>query len=185
MTHYIPYEELPDFYIAAVIAAEDQRFESHPGIDPIAIVRAVWTDLKAGALVEGGSTITQQLAKNLYFTQEKKFERKFAEFIPAFPFERECSKQEIFALYVNTIYFGSGYYGIDAAAEGYFQKTPAELNDWECAMLAGLPNAPSAYALDAHPDLARQRLNQVVESMLEDGAISQTEAEALFEQGQS
>ena len=106
---------------------EDSRFELHHGVDPVAIVRALWTDLRTRSLAEGGSTLTQQLAKNIYFTQEKHFARKAAELFAALDIEKHCSKQQIFEMYVNTIYFGSGCYGIAEAAEGYFGKTPAEL----------------------------------------------------------
>ena len=130
--------------------------------------------------VEGGSTITQQLMKNQYFTQDKNFERKFAEIFAAWDMEREYTKEEIFELYVNTIYFGSGYYGIHDAAQGYFGKDPAGLTESEAVMLAGLPNAPSVYSLDANPALARQRMRQVLDSMVDCGAISQTESDRIF-----
>ncbi|MDE6103733.1 MAG: transglycosylase domain-containing protein, partial [Oscillospiraceae bacterium] len=110
--NFTPYDELPQIYIDAVISAEDKRFESHFGIDLFAISRAAWTDIKTLSFAEGGSTITQQIAKNLLFTQEKKLERKFAEIFAAFALEREYSKEELFEIYVNTIYFGDGYYGI-------------------------------------------------------------------------
>lgn len=137
-------DAIPQTYIDAVIAVEDSRFELHHGVDPVAIVRALWTDLRTRSLAEGGSTLTQQLAKNIYFTQEKRFARKAAELFAALDIEKHCSKQQIFEMYVNTIYFGSGCYGIAEAAEGYFGKTPAELTSAECVLLAGLPNAPSA-----------------------------------------
>lgn len=169
--NFIEYEELPEFYIKAVISVEDRRFESHGGVDPIAVGRAVIHDVRARAPEQGGSTITQQLAKNLYYTQDKKLERKFAEIFTAFEFEKEFSKNEIFELYVNSIYFGSGYYGISDAAEGYFGKKVSELTDYECAMLAGIPNAPSAYSPDTAPELAKQRLEQVLENMAENGEL--------------
>ena len=173
---YTPYQELPQFYIDAVICVEDKRFESHPGVDILAIERALWEDIRSMSLEQGGSTITQQLAKNMYFTQEKKLKRKFAEVFAAFEIEREYDKKEIFAMYVNSIYFGSGYYGITEAAQGYYGKTPAELTKEECAMLAGLPNAPSAYSPDASPALARQRLRQVLNRMVACGKLSEEEA---------
>ena len=113
-------DAIPQTYIDAVIAVEDSRFELHHGVDPVAIVRALWTDLRTRSLAEGGSTLTQQLAKNIYFTQEKHFARKAAELFAALDIEKHCSKQQIFEMYVNTIYFGSGCYGIAEAAEGYF-----------------------------------------------------------------
>ena len=116
MEGFTPYSALPQFYIAATISVEDRRFEEHCGIDLIAIGRAAWTDIRAMSFVEGGSTITQQLVKNLLFTQDKKIERKAAEIFAALEMESKYSKEEIFELYVNTVYFGSGYYGIYQAA---------------------------------------------------------------------
>lgn len=177
---FTEYEELPEIYKSAVISAEDKRFFSHCGVDLISIGRALWNDLKAGAFVEGGSTISQQLMKNQYFTQEKKLERKFAEIFAALELEKKYEKEEIFEMYVSTIYFGSGYYGIAEAAEGYYGKTPEELSDSEAIMLAGLPNAPSAYSLDSSPELAKQRMRQVLDKMLECETISPEEAESVF-----
>lgn len=181
--HYVRYEELPQIYIDAVISVEDHRFFSHSGVDGIAVVRALWNDLRTFSFAEGGSTITQQLAKNQYFTQEKTLERKFAEVFTAKAWEKTCEKEEIFALYVNTIYFGSGYYGIYEAAQGYFQVAPEELSDYEAVMLAGLPNAPTAYALDAHSDLAKQRMQQVLNCMISNQKLTQQEADAILSDG--
>ena len=164
---FVPYEELPDTYKRAVIAAEDKRFFSHCGFDILATGRALAHDLMAGSYVEGGSTITQQLAKNQYLTQEKHIRRKITEVFLAFEIEKAFSKEEIFALYVNSIYFGSGYYGIAQASWGYYGKEPKDLTDEECIMLAGIPNAPSVYALDQNPDLAEQRMQQVLRLMQE------------------
>lgn len=120
--------------------------------------------------------------KNEYFTQEKKLERKFAEIFAAWDIEKQYSKEDIFELYVNTIYFGSGYYGIYDAAEGYFGKEPSELSEYEAVMLAGLPNAPSAYSPDTSPELAKQRMRQVLDRMVECEVIDQTEADNLLAQ---
>lgn len=177
---FTEYEDLPTLYVEAVISVEDKRFWSHHGVDYLAIARAAWNDVRSLSFVEGGSTITQQLMKNQYFTQDKNFERKFAEIFAAWDMEREYTKEEIFELYVNTIYFGSGYYGIHDAAQGYFGKDPAGLTEPEAVMLAGLPNAPSVYSLDANPALARQRMRQVLDSMVDCGAISQTESDRIF-----
>lgn len=179
---YTPLSRLPKTYQNAVVAAEDHRFYQHPGIDVIAIGRAMKNNILAGSLREGGSTITQQLAKNLYFTQEKKFTRKAAEVFMALKLEKEYTKEEILELYVNTIYFGDGYYGIKAASEGYFGKDPSLLNDYECTMLAGLPNAPSAYALTEHAELAEQRQGAVLRQMVKYGYLSQREAEKIQEE---
>ena len=164
------------------VSVEDKRFWSHPGVDPIAICRALLYDIQTQSLAQGGSTISQQILKNLYFTQEKKLERKFAEVFGAFALERLCTKEEIFALYVNTIYFGSGYEGIAAAAQGYFGKEVSALDAVECVMLAGIPNAPSAYSPDASPSLTAQRTEQVLERMVACETLSERDAQALSEQ---
>lgn len=179
--NFTTYDELPSIYIDAVICAEDKRFESHFGIDPLAIGRAAWTNIKVLSFKEGGSTITQQIAKNLLFTQEKRLDRKFAEVFAAFALEKEYSKEELFEIYVNTIYFGSGYYGIYEAARGYFGKPPSLLTDYEAVMLAGIPNAPSVYSLDNHMDLAKQRMSVVLERMTACKKLTGQEAETIFQ----
>lgn len=184
MEGFTTFDELPDIYVDAVISVEDHRFWDHNGIDPIAIGRALWNDICTLSFAEGGSTITQQVMKNLYFTQEKKLERKFAEVFAAFALESLCDKEEIFELYVNTIYFGSGYYGIHDAAQGYYGKDPQELSDYEAVMLAGLPNAPSVYSPDTNPQLAQQRMAQVLDRMIDCDVITQQEADALLGQGE-
>ncbi len=178
---FITYDEMSEFYIDAVISVEDHRFMNHGGIDPIAICRAVFNDIKAGRFKEGGSTITQQIAKNMLFTQEKKMERKAAEVFAALDIEKLYSKEEIFELYVNTAYFGSGHYGIGEAAAGYFDKSPSEVTDYESAMLAGVPNAPSAYSPDVNAELAARRAEQVLGSMVDNELITQTESEGIQE----
>lgn len=177
--NFTEYEQLPQIYIDAVIAAEDKRFFRHQGIDPLAIARAAFNDILAGAFVEGGSTIPQQLAKNQLFTQDKKIERKFADAFGAFAIEKEYSKKQIFELYVNSIYFGSGYYGIYDAAMGYFGKTPAQLDDYEAVMLAGLPNAPSNYSPDGNVELAEKRMSVVLKRMVKCHKITEQEAEEI------
>ena len=163
---FTPIDGLPDLYLQAVVAVEDHRFYAHPGFDAIATMRALVNDIKAGAVVEGGSTITQQLAKNQYFTQAQTIERKIAEVFMAFTLERHFSKRQILELYVNSIYFGDGYEGIGNASMGYFGKQPIDLTEDECAMLAGIPNAPSVYAPTANPDLARQRQQEVLRKLV-------------------
>lgn len=177
---FVKYDELPQFYIDAVISVEDRRFFKHNGISVKSIIRAALYDIKSKSLDQGGSTITQQLVKNVWFSEEKLLERKFAEVWAAFDLERELSKNEIFELYVNTIYFGSGYYGIGEAARGYFDKEPSELSDYECAMLAGLPNAPSVYTPDRSPELAEQRVSQVLDSMIANDKLSEAEAQEVL-----
>ena len=173
--NYTTLDELPRTYINAVLAVEDKRFYNHPGIDPIAIGRALVHDIQAGSYVEGGSTITQQLAKNQYFTQDKKIERKVAEMFMAFKMESVLSKDKILELYVNSIFFGNGYYCVADASEGYFGKPPSEMNFDECTLLAGVPNAPTNYNPVASPELARERQGQVLEKMRKAGYLDETE----------
>ncbi|MCI8921502.1 MAG: transglycosylase domain-containing protein [Acutalibacter sp.] len=173
-------ESLPATYRDAVVAAEDHRFYSHGGIDLLAIGRAVWNDLRSLSFAEGGSTITQQLAKNMLFTQEKDLCRKAAEVFAAWDLESHYSKDEILELYVNSIYFGSGCYSVGAASQTYFEKDPAQMDANECTLLAGIPNAPAVYDLSVNPELAVQRQRQVVSSMLEHEFLTQEEAEELL-----
>lgn len=173
---FTPIEELPQRYLDAVVAVEDHRFYLHPGFDVIATGRALVNDLRAGSFVEGGSTITQQLAKNQFFTQDRELERKVAEVFMAFELESHLPKSDVLELYVNSIYFGNGYYGIHDASMGYFGKEPAELTDYEATMLAGIPNAPSAYAPTANPELAKERQLQVLRQMVEYKMITPAES---------
>lgn len=177
--HFTKYSELPDFYINAVISVEDHRFMKHPGFDLIAICRAALADIKSLSFKEGGSTITQQLVKNLFYTQDKTLERKAAEIFAVLDMEGKYSKEEIFELYVNTINFGSGYHGIYYASIGYFEKEPSELTNSESAILAGLPNAPSEYSPDTNASLTSQRTQQVLDSMVRNRLLTQDEANSL------
>jgi membrane peptidoglycan carboxypeptidase len=173
-------EELPQNYINAVVAVEDRRFYIHNGIDLISIGRAVVTDIKERSFVEGGSTITQQVAKNNLFTQEKKATRKVAEIFAARDLEKNYTKDEIFEIYVNTSYFGDGYYSVKEASNGYFDKDPIDMDLYECTLLAGIPNAPSVYAPTKNPDLARQRQAQVIEKMVANDYLTEEEAESIL-----
>lgn len=179
--NFTSYDELPEIYVQAVVSVEDKRFFMHSGIDPIAICRAILHDIQAGRYVEGGSTITQQLAKNLYFGGEKQLSRKIAEVMVAMDLEENYTKEEIMELYVNTIYFGDGYYEIASAVEGYFGKLPEEMTKYEATLLAGIPNAPSKYAPTKNPDLAAKRQLQVVRRMEACGYFSADEAETVAE----
>ena len=176
---FTPLDELPALYLDAVVAVEDHRFYTHGGIDYIAVCRAVWNDLQAGAFIEGGSTITQQLAKNLYFTQEKQLTRKVAELFMAWELEARYTKDEILELYVNAIYFGSGYWNIGQACRGYFGKAPAGMTPYESTLLAGVPNAPTAYNPAQHAELAARRQRCVVEKMQRYGYVNTFEAQEL------
>ena len=177
---YTALADLPGTYLKAVIAVEDHRFYEHGGIDLLAMGRALWNDLRTWSFAEGGSTITQQLAKNLCFSQEKSIVRKVAEVFAAWDLERRYSKDEILELYVNSIYFGSGCYNVGSASETYFGKEPKDMTDSECTMLAGIPNAPSVYDPTANPDLALQRQRQVVERMVAEEFLTGGQAAAIL-----
>ena len=179
--NYVKFEDLPEEYINAIVAVEDRRFYIHNGVDLISIARAVITDIKTMSLAEGGSTITQQLAKNTYFTQRKEVTRKIAEIFMAFEYEKVCTKEEILELYVNTIYFGDGYYCIYDAAKGYFDKEAKDMDMYECTLIAGIPNAPSVYAPTKNPELAKQRQAQVLLKMIDCNYITKEEANRVLE----
>ena len=178
--NYAEFSELPQMYVNAVISVEDKRFYKHNGIDIIAIGRAAINDIKAMSYVEGGSTITQQLAKNMYFTQEKKMVRKIAEVFMAFKIEGEYEKDEILELYINTAYFGNGYDTVKEASEGYFGKEPKDMTDGEAIMLAGIPNAPSVYNPKENPKLAKERQKQVADKMVKQGYLTEEEKNEIL-----
>ena len=179
---YTSFKDLPDVYKNAVVSVEDKRFFKHNGIDAIAIGRAILNDIQAGRFVEGGSTITQQLAKNLYFNQDKELTRKVAEVLMAFELEKHYTKDQIFELYVNCIYFGEGYYSVGDASMGYFNKSPEEMTDYESTLLAGVPNAPSKYAPTKNLKLAQMRQKKVLARMEACGYFSSDEVETVAQQ---
>lgn len=174
--NFVKFENMSADYRNAVISVEDHRFYDHGPIDFIAIGRAIVTNVKKGELQEGGSTITQQVAKNIVFSQDKSWVRKVGEIFAAYDLEKNYSKKEIFELYVNTAYFGYGYYGIYDASYGYYNKAPKDLNLDESSMLAGVPNAPSVYAPTVNPTLAKKRQYHVLNTMLEYGYITKEQA---------
>ena len=176
---YIAIKDIPKSYQEAVIAVEDRRFYLHSGFDIISISRAIATDIATKSFAAGGSTITQQLAKNLYFTQEKKLTRKVAEIFLALELEELYSKDDILEFYMNSIYYGDGYYGIGKASLGYFNKLPSELTLNEQTLLAGLPNAPSVYQFSNNSNLTYQRQNIVLETMAECGYIEKEDIENI------
>ena len=173
---YTPLSQLPDTYKNAVVAVEDKRFYKHGGIDLISTGRAVFINLKEKKLAEGGSSITQQLAKNMYFSQEKTFLRKVAELFVAFELEKNYTKDEILELYVNTIYYGNGYYCVRDASNGYFGKEPEDMTDYESTLLAGIPNAPSCYAPTVSQELAARRQQQVLDRLVKCGYFTEERA---------
>lgn len=179
--NYTDKEDIPDVYFDALVAIEDRRFYKHKGFDAIGTTRAIVNDIKAKKLLEGGSTITQQLAKNLYYPLDNSLRRKIAEIFTAFEFEKKYSKDEILELYVNCVYYGSGYYSIYDASIGYFNKLPSELNTFEATLLVGIPNAPSVYSLDVNPQLALERQIQVINAMVECEYIDEDMAKIILE----
>ena len=175
--HYVTIEEIPDKLIYAFVSAEDRNFFKHSGIDLGAIFRAFIANLKAGRVVQGGSTITQQLAKNLFLTRERTLKRKIKEALLALKIERTFDKNKIMELYLNQIYLGNGAYGVEAASRVYFGKHVRELSLEESALLAGLPKAPSRFNPLVNPEVAKTRRNYVLRRMLEDGYITSEEYE--------
>ena len=178
--NYTQYKDVPEIYYKALVAVEDRRFYKHNGFDVIGSVRAVYNDIKAWELLEGGSTISQQLAKNLYFPQDNTLQRKIAEIFMAMKIERDYEKDDVLEFYVNGIYYGSGYYSIYDASKGYFDKEPKDMTDYECTLLVGIPNAPSIYSLDVRPDLAKQRQEKVIECMVDVEYISEDEGNNIL-----
>ena len=179
--NYIKYEDLPQNYINAVIAVEDHRFRDHGAIDPIAIGRAIYINVTNFELREGGSTITQQVAKNIFYIEETNpVSRKIAEILTAFDLEKIYSKDKILELYVNTIYFGDGYYGIEEACQGYLGKDAVDMTLEDCTMMAGIPNAPSVYTPTANPDLTRSRQEKVISDMVTYGYLSENDSQTLL-----
>ena len=178
--NYTQYRDVPEIYYKALVAVEDRRFYKHNGFDIIGSARAIYNDIKAWELLEGGSTISQQLAKNLYFPQDNTLRRKIAEIFMAMKIEREYEKEDVLEFYVNGIYYGSGYYSIYDASIGYFDKEPKDMNDYECTLLVGIPNAPSIYSLNVRPDLAKQRQEKVVECMVDVKYITEDEGREIL-----
>ena len=183
--HYTKLEEMPQIYLDAVIAVEDHRFRKHSGIDIIAMGRAIVRDIKELELVEGGSTITQQLAKNMYFSQKKEITRKVAEIFMAIKIEKNCEKDEILELYLNTSYFGDGYYTVSEAANGYFNKEAKDMTVDESTLLAGIPNAPLVYSPTKNAELARQRQETVLSKMVKYNYMTQEEANEIIEKNKT
>ncbi|MBX9616874.1 MAG: PBP1A family penicillin-binding protein [Brevundimonas sp.] len=165
-------ESLPDYVPAAFIAIEDRRFYWHPGFDPVGMTRAMAANMRAGRIVQGGSTLTQQLAKNLFLTPDQNIRRKVQELMLAVWLELKFSKQEILALYLNRVYFGAGAYGIEAASQRYFDKGAKDLTVGEAALLAGLLKAPSRYSPVSEGKRAAARATVVLDEMEEAGVIS-------------
>ncbi len=176
-SRYAALENIPDNMRWAILAMEDRKFYEHHGIDPEAIVRALLVNMQHGEISQGGSTITQQLVKNLFLTEERTYQRKVEELVLTLFTEARCSKDEILEYYLNSIYYGGGYTGLKDAAYGYFGKAPAVLTLGECAMLAGMPQAPSANSPYRDYDAAVARRNTVLKAMLDAGYITAADAD--------
>jgi penicillin-binding protein 1A len=169
---FVPLSKVPKHLKDAVISVEDSRFYSHKGIDFLGIMRAFWSNIKANEIVQGGSTITQQLARSMFLNKEKRLSRKIKEILLAVKLESSLSKDEILELYLNQVYFGRGAYGIEAASQTYFGKSVEKLDLQESATLAGLPQAPSAYSPFNYPERAVKRRNHVLKRMFAEEKIS-------------
>lgn len=178
----VPYSRLPRHLILAFVAAEDARFFEHPGVDITGIVRAFFRNLEAGEVVQGGSTITQQVVKRILLTSEKSFARKIREAVLAYRIDNYMTKEEILYVYLNHIFLGHGAYGVEAAAQEYFSKHVEDLSLAEAAILAGIPKAPSRYDPYLNPQRAKERQAYVLRRMAEVGFISKEQEEAAFRQ---
>ena len=173
----VPLSKIPDELIHAIIAVEDQRFFDHWGVDVRGIIRSAWRNFRAGSVVQGGSTITQQLAKNLFFTSERTYTRKFNEIVTAYRIERQYSKEAILELYLNQIYFGEGTWGIQDAAKVYFGKDVQEITLSEAALLAALPKAPTHYSPFQNEQKAKERRNLVLLLLYEQNYLTKDDYE--------
>ena len=171
--------ELPPALAQAVLATEDRRFYAHFGLDLIGLARATYTNLKAGRIVQGGSTLTQQVAKNLFLTSERTLKRKVQELLLALWLERKFSKDQILTVYLNRVYLGAGTYGVEAASRRYFGRSAKQINTYQAAMLAGLLKAPSRYNPATSPKRAKKRTHQVLANMVAAGYLSAKDAAAL------
>ncbi|MFC1488747.1 penicillin-binding protein 1A [Thermodesulfobacteriota bacterium] len=178
----LPLSKMSPMLKEAFISSEDARFYKHKGIDILSIIRAFFKNIEAGTIVQGGSTITQQVTKSFLLTPEKSYTRKIKEAILAYRIDKTFTKEEVLFLYLNQIYLGHGAYGVEAASENYFGKSARELNLAECAMLAGLPQAPSRYSPFKHPERAKQRQIYALNRMVAEGHITNIQATEAINQ---
>src|SRR5882724_10299327 len=176
---FVPLAQIPQALKEAILATEDARFYSHFGVDPMGIARAVYHNFRHGRIVEGGSTITQQLAKVLFRTPDKSLDRKLKEAVLAVELERRYPKDRLLEMYLNQIYFGHGAFGVEAAARTFFGKGVSELAPAECALLAGLPKAPATYSPFEHPSAATRRRATVILRMVDTGALKPEQANRM------
>ena len=176
--YYLPYDEIPTNVTAAIVSIEDKKFYKHNGVDYKAIMRAVLAMLKNGEVTQGGSTITQQLARNVFISQERTWQRKMEEIFIALKMEKKYTKNEILEFYLNNIYFANGYYGIQAASKGYFNVTVDQLDLSQVAFLCAIPNSPSRYDPVTSIDKTIERRNLILQNMLNDGKITKSAYDA-------
>lgn len=174
MQNYTYIDHIPQDLKNAVIATEDKRFYQHPGFDVLAMARAFCVNIQSGSLEQGGSTITQQLAKNLFLTNEKSLQRKLSELYYTIGLEYRYSKDQILEMYLNVIYYGSGIYGVENASEAFYHKRVENLSLEECAMLAGIPQSPNNYNPNTNPREAQERQKMVLERMSKCGFLSKS-----------
>lgn len=172
--HYVEYQDIDEDLIKAVVATEDRRFFQREGIDFIALGRALFRNLEARSLIEGGSTITQQLIQNVYFSFDNNLIDKFAEYFFIYDFEDAYTKEEILEMYLNIINFGDGNFGVYAASMDYFGKDPSDLTIYEASLLAGIPNSPANYQLSNNNPKTYERQRHVLQSMLQEGYIDKS-----------
>lgn len=178
--NYININDIPNNLKNAVVATEDRRFYKHGAFDFISIGRALIADIKEGSFKEGGSTITQQLAKNLFLSNDKTIKRKFKEIFFTMELERRYTKDQILEMYLNVIYYGSNVYGAENASERYFNKNLKKLSLSECSMLAGIPQAPNNYNPEKHKDKAKKRQKIVLNAMVKSGFINKKAQEKAW-----
>jgi monofunctional glycosyltransferase len=174
--NYTKITDMPKIYLDAVISIEDHKFYKHHGVS----VSAFLHDIEAKEFLEGGSTITEQLSKNMYFTQEKDLKRKVAEVFVTLDLEKNYTKSEILELYLNTSYFGNGYYTVSEASKGYFNKDAKDITDSEATLLAGIPNAPSVYNPKENLKLAKERQKQVLDKMVQYKKITKEKEDEIL-----
>ncbi|PKM63579.1 MAG: penicillin-binding protein [Firmicutes bacterium HGW-Firmicutes-20] len=177
---YVVLKDIDPFFLQAVVAVEDRRFYQRQGLDIRALGRAMWTNIKNLELLEGGSTIGQQVGKNLYFDYRFNILRKIAEVFLLFDIEKTISKDETLELYVNMNYYGDGYTGIKRASMGYFNRLPSELTLGQASLLAGLPHSPSRFQLSNHFERAKVRQKKVLGDMVDLNIITQQQAEKIY-----
>lgn len=180
--NFVSLKEMDEDFINAILAVEDPTFYSHDGVVLSNIMEAVFTNLREKDLVMGGSTITQQLSKNIYLDQKKTFQRKIAELFFVHDIESQYSKSEILELYLNVIYFGDGYYGIKEACNGYFNVEPKDLTIAQATLLAGLPQAPAIYQLSDGMQFAKKRQLVVLQAMEEQNLLSNKQSTMIYNQ---